>query len=916
MGFRLWQGAGRRILDKGGADVLDAGVSSVPLPTRFPLIQSTVEIAAVPSANFPLVAAGVAVAAGAVAIIWRMRRNQSRLAGQLRESELARKNAEAERQASEARSRAVFDHSPVPIVEDDYREAKAFLDCLRAEGVTDLAAHAATHPEAIEHALERTRFFAINRAALELLGADGSADAAARAERAGAPALRRARRENLLALWRGEHEHRGEFFFDLADGRRRHVVHQWRVPIIDGEPGYQRAQTVLLDITEIQQAVRESEGRYRELFQHSPVAIVEIDSRDTYARLRELREQGVTDLAQWFASHPEDAARMIGHIPIVGLNAAALQLLAARTMEEVIANLGRILTPEAVAMRRETLLAAWAGRNAVEGETRIMALDGTSRTVYQRWWAPMEDDRLAMERTQLAFVDLTQTKLAERELAAERERLSVTLRAMGEGVVTIDPEGAVQFMNEAAGELTGWPPAAAAGRPFSDVCVLVEEKTGRPVLTPGADRTQYLPPRTMLRPREGARRLVEGRCAPMHDLAGRGIGAVLVLRDVTSRSQLEAELLRASKLESIGVLAGGIAHDFNNLLAIVMGNLTLALMDEKTAATGGTWLRSAEQGVLRARELTQQLLTFAKGGEPVRTAVSLTEVLRDAAQFALHGAAVKCEFEMAANVRPADADKGQIGQVVQNLVINAVQAMPEGGVIRLSLRNDTLKTGQVPSLPAGDYVRIEIADSGRGIPPEHLAHIFEPFFTTKVQGSGLGLATVHSVVRKHRGYVAVESVVGRGTTFQIWLPAATVEVAVPVNSANLFDKMHGRVLFMDDEELIRTMTKTVLERLGLQATLTSDGDEAVREYERALKAGEAFDLVVMDLTVPGAMGGAEAMREILKIDPKARGIVSSGYSSDPVMANYRAHGFLGMVPKPYRISDFARTLREVMAEAR
>ena len=894
-------------------------VSSVPLTTRFPLIQPTVEIAAVPSVDFSVVVAGGAVAAGVVAIIWWMRRKQSRIARELRESETARKKAETSLQASEARFRVLFDHSPVPIVEYDYREAKVLLDRLRAEGVTDLAAHAAKHPEAIEAALEKTRFFAINRAALELLGAGALSDPTAIAERAEMPALRGARRENLLALWRGEYDNRGELVFDLAGGRRRHVVHQWRVPIVDGEPGYQRAQTVLIDITEIrqaEQAVRESEGRYRQLFQHSPVAIAEIDSRQTFARMRELREQGVTDLAEWFASHPEDASRMIGHIPIIGLNAAALQLLAARSLEEVVANLGRIMTPEAMAMRRETLLAAWVGRNAVEGETRITALDGTSRTVYQRWWAPVENDRPVMERTQLAFVDLTQIKSAERELAAERERLSVTLRAMGEGVVTIDTAGAVQFMNEAAGELTGWPPAAAVGRPFADVCVLVEEKTGRPVVTPGTDTTQYLPPRTVLRPREGARRLVEGRCAPMHDLAGRGIGAVLVLRDVTSRSQLEAELVRASKLESIGVLAGGIAHDFNNLLAIVMGNLTLALLDEKTAASAGGWLRSAEQGVLRARELTQQLLTFAKGGEPVRTAVSLTEVLRDAAQFALHGTAVKCEFEMAANVRPADADKGQIGQVVQNLVINAVQAMPEGGVIRLSLRNDSLKAGQVPSLPAGDYVRIEITDSGRGIPPEHLAHIFEPFFTTKVQGSGLGLATVHSVVRKHRGYVAVESTVGRGTTFQIWLPAAKVEVAVPVNSANLFDKMHGRVLFMDDEELIRTMTKTVLERLGLEATLTSDGDEAVREYERALKNGEAFDLVVMDLTVPGAMGGAEAMREILKIDPKARGIVSSGYSSDPVMANYRAHGFLGMVPKPYRISDFARTLREVMAEAR
>ena len=507
------------------------------------------------------------------------------------------------------------------------------------------------------------------------------------------------------------------------------------------------------------------------------------------------------------------------------------------------------------------------------------------------------------------------------ELRASQARLEATFDSASVGLCVIDADGLIEAVNPAAEAVLGRTEESLLRVPlWAALTISAERSPEQPF-----DAEAYAEALAALVPwREddavvtcGTRSFLAA-CVltPLMSEGGRRPGAVLVLRDVTSRSQLEAELLRASKLESIGVLAGGIAHDFNNLLAIILGNLTLALLDEKTAETGGKWLRSAEQGVLRARELTQQLLTFAKGGEPVRTAVSLTEVLRDAAQFALHGAAVKCEFEMAADVRPADADKGQIGQVVQNLVINAVQAMPEGGVIRLSLRNDALKAGQVPSLPEGDYVRIEIADSGRGIPPEHLAHIFEPFFTTKVQGSGLGLATVHSVVRKHRGYVAVESAVGRGTTFQIWLPAAKAEVPVRTDSANLFDKMHGRVLFMDDEELIRTMTMTVLERLGLEATLTSDGDEAVREYERALKGGEAFDLVVMDLTVPGAMGGAEAMREILKLDPKARGIVSSGYSSDPVMANYRSHGFLGMVPKPYRIADFARTLREVMAEAR
>jgi CheY-like chemotaxis protein len=292
--------------------------------------------------------------------------------------------------------------------------------------------------------------------------------------------------------------------------------------------------------------------------------------------------------------------------------------------------------------------------------------------------------------------------------------------------------------------------------------------------------------------------------------------------------------------------------------------------------------------------------------------VLLADVVREAAQFALHGSPVKCEFNIATDLRPADADKGQIAQVVQNLVLNAVQAMPGGGEIQLSLANETLTAAAVATLPAGNYLRLEITDSGRGIAPDHLARIFEPFFTTKEYGTGLGLATVYSVVQKHRGYITVESVIGRGTTFRMWLPAARIEPPVPPITTSPFEPIKGRVLFMDDEEPIRMMTQALLERLGLKVTVTSEGDEAVREYATARTAGEPYDVVIFDLTVPGAMGGADAMREILKIDPAAKGIVSSGYSSDPVMANFRAHGFRGSVPKPYRIADIARTIREVM----
>ncbi len=689
----------------------------------------------------------------------------------------------------------------------------------------------------------------------------------------------------------------------------------------DAEGRLLRLQGFVTDITarkEAEMALRTSEARFRVLFEHSPIGIVEYDYRPTAAWLQSLRGTGVTDLEAWFDEHPDELQSALSCVAITGANVAALQLVGAQSFGEAVGNLARIFTPDAYLARRRTFVAVWNGAYDADGELTLHSLDGTIRRLHYHWWTPVIDGKPSYERTQLAMLDLTEARSAERALATEREQLAVTLRAMAEGVVTTNTDGMVQFMNDAAGDLTGWSPETAVGRAFEQVCTLSSEGVERHLQIPvtaalSQDRVIDLPPHTVLRARTGCPRRVEGRCAPMHDLSGRAIGAVLVFRDVTDRSRLEFELLRASKMESIGVLAGGIAHDFNNLLAVVMGNLTLALLDERVPPRAVKWLRDAERGTLRARELTQQLLTFAKGGEPVRAAVSLAEVVKEAAEFGLHGAAASCEFAFAPDLKPADVDKGQIGQVVQNLVINAVQAMPGGGVIRVDLRNDHLANGSIP-VPAGDYVRLEIADSGRGIAAEHLGRIFEPFFTTKEYGTGLGLATVYSVIRKHNGHITVESAIGQGTTFRMWLPAARL---APVNAASPstnFERLSGRVLFMDDEAPIRTMTKALLERLGLEPTVACDGGEAVREYAVAHSSGRPFHAVIMDLTVPGAMGGAEAMREILKIDPEARGIVSSGYSSDPVMANYRAHGFRGMVPKPYRITDFARTLREVIVD--
>ncbi|MEO7698366.1 MAG: ATP-binding protein [Opitutus sp.] len=389
------------------------------------------------------------------------------------------------------------------------------------------------------------------------------------------------------------------------------------------------------------------------------------------------------------------------------------------------------------------------------------------------------------------------------------------------------------------------------------------------------------------------------------------------IRDQLEReSRLESELQRASKLESLGILAGGIAHDFNNLLTVVMGNLSLAMLDLRKEAESTSWLKEAERAVGRARDLTQQLLTFSKGGAPIRSAVLLPDVVREVAQFALCGSNVRCVFNFAPDLWPADVDKGQIGQVVQNIVINAMQVMPDGGQVEIALRNEMGDPGFGKVLARGRYVKLTMTDHGSGIAPENLNRIFEPYFTTKKTGNGLGLATVYSIVKKHLGHVTVESTVGQGTSFHIWLPAsATAVMAARVDAEEHlgFSAAKGRVLFMDDDAEIRRCGAAMLERLGYDAKVVSNGDEAVVEYQNALERMKPYDVVILDLTVAGGMGGREAVEQLLRIDPQVRAIVSSGYSNDVVLANFRAHGFYGIVSKPYETAALALTLSQVLS---
>jgi signal transduction histidine kinase/ActR/RegA family two-component response regulator len=381
--------------------------------------------------------------------------------------------------------------------------------------------------------------------------------------------------------------------------------------------------------------------------------------------------------------------------------------------------------------------------------------------------------------------------------------------------------------------------------------------------------------------------------------------------EIVDREKIEDELLKAQKLESLSILAGGIAHDFNNLLASIMGNISLAMLDLDPANGAFRQLEAAERASLRAQDLTRQLLTFSKGGEPVKRTTDIRELITEAAGFALRGSRVRHNFSFPDDLWLVDVDEGQITQVIHNLVINADHAMPAGGTVTIRCENSTVTEPALP-LRRGDYVKIIVQDRGVGIAKDHLPKIFDPYFTTKQKGSGLGLATAYSIIKKHGGYIAVESELGAGTTFSIHLPASRAAAKEKKARETRVLTGTGKILLMDDEEDVRRTTGDVLKRLGYTVEFAEDGLRAVELYVAAMRSGDPFHAVIMDLTVPGGMGGRQALIELLVVDPEVRAIVSSGYSNDPVMADYRNYGFKGVVAKPYRIHDLGETLHAVL----
>ncbi len=553
-------------------------------------------------------------------------------------------------------------------------------------------------------------------------------------------------------------------------------------------------------------------------------------------------------------------------------------------------------------------LQALAGRKIVRAEEKSIGENGDV-VYFDTIKVPLYDKRGDVMGLVGISRDITERKRFEQSL----RKLSGAVENSPASVVIVDTRGNVEYINPRFTETTGYTSEDILGKSW-DVFRFIKDK---PIVFP--ERVQRVINAGMVWHGERESHRKNGQAfwcrlsvSGVRNEEGVLTHYILMMEDITDRRAFERELFKVRKLESLGILAGGIAHDFNNILTGILGNIALARIEGEDRGDISEVLAEAEKAAMRAQNLTQQLLTFSKGGEPVRSTTSVAELITDSVPFALHGSNVCYELNIADDLRPARIDSGQISQVLHNLVINADQAMPGGGRLIVTAENVSIDTSSSRPLAPGEYVKISIEDNGTGISQVHLARIFDPYFTTKPTGNGLGLAISFSIVKKHGGHIEVTSEIGKGTTFHIYLPAEDERQVVRANETEREYRGAGRILVMDDEYFIRDLLSRILTRLGYDVICAADGDEALDLFARAVERGEDFDLVILDLTVPGGVGGKEIIGDLRKIRPQLKALVSSGYSNNPVMAQYREYGFDGVMAKPYRPVELSKTIHELI----
>ncbi len=675
-----------------------------------------------------------------------------------------------------------------------------------------------------------------------------------------------------------------EQLFQRKNGERFWVQTTTSPVIINGEYKYFIANWV--DITEQKQAeeaLKESEEKYRLLVENQTDLVVKVNTEGEFQFVS-------PSYCEMFGM---EEAELLGrkYMPLVHQDDREVT---ARAMENLYKPPHTCYIEQRALTKYGWHWLAWSDKAVLDKSNNLISVVGVGR-------------------------DITERKKTEEALRESEERYRALIELgtrVGEAVVmlqdTEDKMAVHMFVNNEWTRITGYSREELLTMSIFD---LYHPRYHKAAMERHKRRTRgeivpELVERTIIR-KDGTEVPLEVTFAST-TYKGETVG-VGYIREITERKKLEEERQRASRLESLSTLAGGIAHDFNNLLTGILGNMSLAKRYVEPDSKAAARLNEAERASVRAKDLTQQLLTFSRGGAPIKKSVSIGRLLVDATRFALRGSSIRPEFSLPDDLWPIDIDEGQINQVLTNLIINSEDAMPQGGTIQVSARNLSSKEARSLRLSPGKYIGIDISDHGVGILPEHLNRIFEPYFTTKQKGSGLGLATVYSIIRNHDAYITVESEVGTGTTFHIYLPASSKPVTGSEEMpADTPITGRGKILVMDDEDIIRDFLYHELTDIGYDVKVTSNGTEAVEQYRKAKTRGKPFQAVILDLTVSGAMGGKEAIKQLQEIDPKVKAIVSSGYANDPIMANYKKYGFRTVVTKPYRVGELEKALQKVL----
>jgi PAS domain S-box-containing protein len=524
--------------------------------------------------------------------------------------------------------------------------------------------------------------------------------------------------------------------------------------------------------------------------------------------------------------------------------------------------------------------------------------------------SPIKDKTGGVTAVVVVVADITKQYFSEAAIHKEKEQLSITLQSIGDGVVTTDNAGLILRMNRVAEEITGWTLSESAGKPFNSLCSLKHQVTGKQiedmvsrVLNTGEneEKTNQL----LLVSRGGIEKLVGISCALIKGSSEHILGAVLVIHDLTEGQKMQDYIQKTAKLDSLGILAGGIAHDFNNLLGGLFGYIEMAKQVSNDGEKVNYYLDESLVAFDRAKNLTLQLLTFSKGGNPIRKTDSLKNLIQHSSTFSLSGSKSSCTYHISEDLWLCDFDENQMGQVFDNLIINAQQAMPKGGEISISARNIHLMEEHFVSLPAGDYIQISLQDNGNGIEPDKIKQIFDPFYTTKEKGAGLGLATCYSIIKKHDGFIDVKSRLGVGTVFDIYLPKSISSLKA-VAAERDFEVNHrgvGIIVIMDDEELIRTIVGKMVKSMGYDVIEAKNGKEVLQLCDKFHETGNPVIGALFDLTIPGGMGGKETVAICRKKFPDIPIFASSGYSSDPIMSDPEKYGFTASICKPYRFQE-------------